>query len=391
MMARCVSCPGFMPNPSRRARRFASQALRTVTNKKHGFKVKVPRFVKVDADPSPTKIRSSRSSRASGTIKAPQGLLPTRHPKTGKKTEGAGRRSFEIWVVPYREPEDRRTQAKAPITLEWVRRVQVGGSRTTRPMTNRETRRSQVKRRQKNSGPDDRRSSSTTDSRACPPGIQLQESRTTSRHCSGQGQADVRDPRSSTRSRSSAWRNPGCGLYTSTHDHPHFGHELFGMVWRLPAHGSSFQKLVAPCVKSLQRRRSTQGDGRTPRPIRTPDSKLPSTSRSAAAIRSRLVKGWYAEDTKSFILVTDLTNNSSNRQLLKDMLIDLEIMRKEYEKRFPPVKPVRRSCARCACATATTATSATAAKPGTGGLLASARRGTRALQSGRQDQESRRG
>ena len=38
-------------------------------------------------------------------------------------------------------------------------------------------------------------------------------------------------------------------------------------------------------------------------------------------IRSRLVKGWYAEDTENFILVTDMTNNSSNRQLLKDMLI----------------------------------------------------------------------
>jgi hypothetical protein len=50
-------------------------------------------------------------------------------------------------------------------------------------------------------------------------------------------------------------------------------------------------------------------------------------------VRRKLVKGWQAFDTRHFIFVT----SSSNRKLIDDMLVDLEIMRKVYEARFPPM------------------------------------------------------
>lgn len=53
-------------------------------------------------------------------------------------------------------------------------------------------------------------------------------------------------------------------------------------------------------------------------------------------VRRRLVKGWEAFDTENFILVT----NVRNKKLIKDMLIELEVMRREYEKHFPPLEPI---------------------------------------------------
>lgn len=57
-------------------------------------------------------------------------------------------------------------------------------------------------------------------------------------------------------------------------------------------------------------------------------------------VRARLEDGWQAHDTEHFILISDMVSNTYNRQLLRDMLVDLEVMRKEYEKRFPPLQEV---------------------------------------------------
>jgi hypothetical protein len=53
-------------------------------------------------------------------------------------------------------------------------------------------------------------------------------------------------------------------------------------------------------------------------------------------VRLDLVRGWKAEDTENYIVVYD----TPDQPLLRRLLRDLELLRKEYEKLFPPVKPV---------------------------------------------------
>ena len=52
--------------------------------------------------------------------------------------------------------------------------------------------------------------------------------------------------------------------------------------------------------------------------------------------RKKLVRGWKAEDTENFILVY----NTPDVPLVRKILADLEVIRKEYERLFPPAKPV---------------------------------------------------
>ena len=61
----------------------AAQSLRTVTNKKHGFKVKVPRFVK-ETPTQPDEDQIIAKFKGTRDVKAPKGFYYT-HPKTGKK------------------------------------------------------------------------------------------------------------------------------------------------------------------------------------------------------------------------------------------------------------------------------------------------------------------
>ncbi|MGE3175223.1 MAG: DUF1570 domain-containing protein [Planctomycetota bacterium] len=53
-------------------------------------------------------------------------------------------------------------------------------------------------------------------------------------------------------------------------------------------------------------------------------------------VRRKLVDGWEAFDTDHYIFVT----NTRNKKLIDDILVDLELMRTEYIKRFPPVEGV---------------------------------------------------
>ena len=70
------------------------------------------------------------------------------------------------------------------------------------------------------------------------------------------------------------------------------------------------------------------------------DSKLPMIEKRRA-VRAKLADSWSAHDTEHFILISDMVSNTHNRRLLKDMLVDLEVMRTEYEKRFPPIDEIK--------------------------------------------------
>jgi hypothetical protein len=54
------------------------------------------------------------------------------------------------------------------------------------------------------------------------------------------------------------------------------------------------------------------------------------------AVRDDLVRGWRAEDTVNYIVIYDTTDV----QLVRQVARDIELMRKEYEKLFPPVEPI---------------------------------------------------
>ncbi len=53
-------------------------------------------------------------------------------------------------------------------------------------------------------------------------------------------------------------------------------------------------------------------------------------------VRSKLVRGWNAEDTKNYILIFD----TKDRPLIRLISTELEAMRAEYERLFPPSAPV---------------------------------------------------
>lgn len=53
-------------------------------------------------------------------------------------------------------------------------------------------------------------------------------------------------------------------------------------------------------------------------------------------VRMDMVRGWKAEDTENYIVLY----NTPDEPLLRKILRDLELIRKEYEKLFPPAKPV---------------------------------------------------
>ncbi len=53
-------------------------------------------------------------------------------------------------------------------------------------------------------------------------------------------------------------------------------------------------------------------------------------------VRAKLVRGWTAEDTPHFIVVI----HTPDQPLVRKILADLEIMHAQYEKLFPPAKPI---------------------------------------------------
>ena len=55
-------------------------------------------------------------------------------------------------------------------------------------------------------------------------------------------------------------------------------------------------------------------------------------------VRSKLMKGWEAHDSENFILIS----NCSNKAIITKLVQDLEIMRKCYLERFPPIGPMEK-------------------------------------------------
>ena len=56
-------------------------------------------------------------------------------------------------------------------------------------------------------------------------------------------------------------------------------------------------------------------------------------------VRKKLIRGWRAEDAEHYILAT----NSADKPLIKRVLSDLPVIRKEYERLFPAVAPITRA------------------------------------------------
>lgn len=55
-------------------------------------------------------------------------------------------------------------------------------------------------------------------------------------------------------------------------------------------------------------------------------------------VRQRMPQGWEAHDTDNFVLIT----NVKDKRVITSMLTDLEIMRKCYTERFPPIGPMEK-------------------------------------------------
>jgi len=103
--------------------------------------------------------------------------------------------------------------------------------------------------------------------------------------------------------------------------------ETFGVV-SLGPFGNPFDDMVQNACRSLERiaaetakKDKDYGDGK----LANVDFR--------EQVRRKLVKGWAAYDTEHFILVS----NAKNKGLIDKMLLDLELMRNEYIKRFPPI------------------------------------------------------
>lgn len=103
--------------------------------------------------------------------------------------------------------------------------------------------------------------------------------------------------------------------------------EIFGLVFLGPG-VQPFEKQTIDCAESLERRTIEAVAGKDP----YANSSLRDLERRRK-VREKLVAGWEAFDTENFIMVT----NSKNKKLIDDMLKDLEIMRTEYMKHFPPI------------------------------------------------------
>jgi hypothetical protein len=97
----------------------------------------------------------------------------------------------------------------------------------------------------------------------------------------------------------------------------------------------AFEAQVAAAARSLERFVPERGaDGAGVADVYTASTlrDIPRRER----VRKALIDGWEAFDTENFILVT----NIRNKRLVDDMLADLEMMRTEYLRHFPPVEEI---------------------------------------------------
>ncbi len=110
--------------------------------------------------------------------------------------------------------------------------------------------------------------------------------------------------------------------------------EIYGLYaygWGLQA----FETRIDEAVRSFERVTIDPNA----KPVDEDDPYADSTLRDLERrrmVRSQLVKGWSAHDSENFILVTNITS----KKTIEEMLADLEIMRVEYTKHFPPLGPM---------------------------------------------------
>jgi hypothetical protein len=112
------------------------------------------------------------------------------------------------------------------------------------------------------------------------------------------------------------------------------GQEQKGIV-ALGTGDKAFDEVVEDFAASLEFFQpappSAAGGGAAADPeLRAPDFR--------AEVRRKLLKGWDAHDTENFILIT----NCPNKAVIDKLLVDLEIMRKCYLERFPPVDAMQK-------------------------------------------------
>ncbi|MGE3175460.1 MAG: DUF1570 domain-containing protein [Planctomycetota bacterium] len=104
------------------------------------------------------------------------------------------------------------------------------------------------------------------------------------------------------------------------------GIEEFGLIG-LGARDKHWDRLLEQIAESLEFFLPDQnvGDAPVDAALRNPDFRR--------QVRQKMQQGWDAYDTENFILIT----NCKNGKVVKGLLTDLEIMRKCYTERFPPI------------------------------------------------------
>jgi hypothetical protein len=116
------------------------------------------------------------------------------------------------------------------------------------------------------------------------------------------------------------WRGPGRTLAFVGFSNPEDFDKHVG-IWRETAEKVSIEQPEEATTAKLEKKYSSTRLREIPTRI---------------AVRQKLVRGWKAEDTENFIVIYD----TPDVPLVRKIVSDLEVIRKEYEKLFPAAIPV---------------------------------------------------
>jgi hypothetical protein len=277
-----------------------AQKFRTVTDDKKGFKLKMLRWVKqVPNQPLEEQILAKFS-----------GVKKAKVPKDRRKKNAKDKTPdpvLEFWVV--------RIRKKGPVTASGNQDPQAGDPKDLTEQT----------RRRLNSG----RNPADFLKRRINPAVLKSLTEVTRKRA-------LKAPDKTPYRIKQVHRRDLVLMRTYMLDYPaeFFGLVVLGGRTGIPTNMDPDVEVVA---RSLRRIEVKGAAYETKDPYK--DSALPMIAKRRL-VRSRLEKGWNAYDTEHFILISDMVSNTYNRRLLRDMLTDLEVMRKEYEKHFPPLQEV---------------------------------------------------
>ncbi|MCA8955814.1 MAG: DUF1570 domain-containing protein [Planctomycetes bacterium] len=285
---------------------LSGQSTRTIQNERHGFRLVVPRFL-VEVPPGPDE------EQIIGKYKGTKRIKGKFRSRDGKRVDHA-ELPLEIWVFHIANPKS--AGGAGPVTKSGTARDRGAVTPPTGDIK-------EQARRYKNGG---RTVRDFLERR-----VGAMASRTVVEKAMN---PPVRNRDQETFKVLSQTPQESILVFTVEHRHPHHGQELFGMVALCPRMKLCDKEVLA-AARSLQRTAPKEGAAKAD-PYE--GSKLRDLKRRRE-VRARLVDGWYAEDTENFIVITDMPFSSRNRQLMLDMLVDLETMRKAYSERFPPAAP----------------------------------------------------